>query len=135
VADPVSGAYDTVRGAGFSNPTSARKMVLVSMFGLLVIAVFRARQPDTDVHLFRRLWGVGVLGLMLSVMADFAPTLAGPFALLTLLGAFTNGGDKAIQNFLSGLSGSSGGSSAPAARTPTRTPAAAGRSATPRPGR
>lgn len=111
MANAVSTARSTVGGAGFNSPTSARKMVLVAMLGLTVINFYRSRTPESDVNLFRRLWGTGVLGLMLSVLADFAPTVAGPFALLVLLGSLTNGGDKAIQNALGKIS-------APQAATP-----------------
>lgn len=74
------------------------------MVGLLVIAFYRAKTPEQDVNLFKRIWGVGVIGFILSTLADFVPGIAGPFALLALLGSLTNGGDKAIQNFLGGVS-------------------------------
>lgn len=91
------------RGAGWSSPASARKLVLLSILGLSAIAFYRSRRPETDVNLYRRLWGVGMLGLMLSVLADFAPSVAGPFALLVLLGSLTHGGDVAIQNALANV--------------------------------
>jgi hypothetical protein len=56
-----------------------------------------------------------MLGVMLSVAADFAPSLAGPFAVLVLLGYATSGGDKAIENVLGKVSGSPSGAPAPAA--------------------
>lgn len=77
---------------------SARKLVLVATGGLLAINVYRADREQGS--LYRRLWGTGVLGVMLSVAADFAPELAGPFALLVLLGSLTNGGDRVLQNVL-----------------------------------
>ncbi len=111
MANAVTQARSTVGGAGFNSPTSARKMVLVAMLGLTVINFYRSKTPESDVNLFRRLGGTGVLGLMLSVLADFAPTVAGPFALLVLLGSLTHGGDQAIQNALGKIS-------APVAATP-----------------
>ena len=86
---------------GFSNPANSRKLVLVSMLGLLILNVYRGRQADQS--LYKRLWGTGVLAFILSVLADFAPTVAGPFGLLVLLGAFTHGGDQALQNALGTL--------------------------------
>lgn len=76
----------------------ARKMVLVSAFLLAAISIYRDRSKPGDA--FRSLWGVGVISLVLSIVADFAPTLAGPFAGLVVLGSLTNGGDKLIQNAL-----------------------------------
>lgn len=95
------------------NPSrvQARKLVLVSMGGLLLIAAYRQAKGEDTGSVYKRLWGVGVLSVMLSVLADFAPTIAGPFALLTLLGSFSAGGDKAIQNLLGAL-----GKPAPAAK-------------------
>ncbi len=110
-----------VRGAGWQSPTAARKLVLVSMLGLLAVAFYRARRPETDVNLFRRLWGVGVLGLMLSVVTDFAPSVGGPFALLVLLGSLTQGGDKALQNALANV-----GQRLPAGGPPARARTGAG---------
>jgi hypothetical protein len=68
----------------------ARKMVLVGAFLLAALAVYRdhkGSQRDT----FHALWGVGVVSLALSVLADFAPTIAGPFAMLTVLGSLASG--------------------------------------------
>lgn len=79
-------------------PVQARKLVLVSMFLLGVIAIYRSKQGSEST--FRRLWGLGVIGVVLSVAADFIPQIAGPFAGLVLLGSLTNGGDQAIQNLL-----------------------------------
>lgn len=60
-------------------------MVLVSALLLAVIAVYKDRKRGADT--FHALWGVGVLSLLLSILADFAPTIAGPFAVLTVLGS------------------------------------------------
>jgi hypothetical protein len=99
--------------------TTARRWVLVSMVGLLVLAAYKdAKQISSGGEgLFKRLWGVGVLGLMLSAAADFVPQIAGPFALLVLAGYATSGGDKAIQNVLGKVSGSGSGT-APTLGTP-----------------
>lgn len=96
------------------NPTQARRLVLISLVGLLGMAAYRGNLSG-DRGLSYRLWGVGMLGTMLSVAADFVPQVAGPFALLVLLGYATSGGDKAIENVLGKVSGS-GAAPAPAAR-------------------
>lgn len=103
----VAAGTNTIRQAGAAagvasgsalDRTQARKLVLVSIGAVLVMNVYRARREDGS--LYKRLWGTGVLGVMLSLAADFAPSIAGPFALLVALGMFTNGGDQAFQNLL-----------------------------------
>ncbi len=76
----------------------ARKAVLVSMVALLAIAYYRTAKGENEGSVYRRLWGTGVLFIFLSVLADFVPDIAGPFAGLTVLGSLTHGGDKALQN-------------------------------------
>lgn len=88
------------------SPDTARRLVLVSLISLLVMATYKGSKPG-DEGTLKRLWGVGVLGIFLSVSADFAPSLAGMFALLVALGYATSGGDAAIQNVLGKVSGSS----------------------------
>lgn len=92
------------------NPSSAtaRKSVLVSILILYGIAIYRSKQPENDVNLFKRVWGITVIGAFLSLAADFIPTIAGPFAILTVLGSLTNGGDAALNNALAGLSSKAG---------------------------
>jgi len=104
--------------------TQARRLVLVSLVGLLGLAAYRGNLSG-DVGLAKRLWGVGALGIMLTLGADLAPALAGPFALLVLIGYATSGGDTAIQNFLGKVSGSapgSGGAGPGVTVTPANTP-------------
>jgi hypothetical protein len=98
--------------------TTARRYVLVSMVGLLGLAAYKGK---LDQSLAKRLWGVGVLGMMLTLAADVAPSVAGPFALLILVGYATSSGDKAIQNFLGKVSGGapSTPSQAPSGNRPT----------------
>lgn len=99
------------------NQVQARKMVLVSAFLLAAITIYRDRKQGAG-DTFKSLWGVGVLSLILSVIADFAPTIAGPFAALVVLGSLTNGGQNIINNAL-------GKASTAAPATPAR-PAATG---------
>lgn len=80
----------------------ARKMVLVGAFLLAALALYREHEkPGHDT--FRALWGVGVVSLVLSIIADFAPTIAGPFAMLTVLGSFASG-DVSVIDRLFGAS-------------------------------
>lgn len=90
----------------------ARKMVLVSALLLAVLAVYRDRKNGAG-DLFHSLWGVGVFSMLLSLVADFAPTIAGPFALLALLGSLASGGSASIIDKLFG------GAPAPAGSTPS----------------
>lgn len=96
------------------SPQTARRWVLVSMVLLLAMGTYKGQKPG-DVGMAKRLWGVGMLGLMLSIAADFVPQLAGPFALLVVLGYATSGGDKAIENVLGKVSGTGAEVSAQAA--------------------
>ena len=93
----------------------ARKMVLVSALLLAVIAVYKDRKQGAG-DTFHALWGVGVLALLLSILADFAPTIAGPFAALTVLGsaASQSGGASIIDKVF-------GRSAAPKPSTSTHT--------------
>lgn len=82
------------------SPAKAKQTVLVSTVALMAISLYRVKTEEGA--LYKRLWGTGVIGLFLAVMADFAPSVAGPFAALVVLGSLTNGGDAALQNLLGG---------------------------------
>lgn len=79
----------------------ARKMVLVSAFLLAVIAVYKDHKGGAS-DTFHALWGVGVFSMLLSLLADFAPTIAGPFAGLAVLGSLASGGPTSIIDKLFG---------------------------------
>jgi hypothetical protein len=87
------------------SPQTSRRWVLVSILLLLGMAAYKGSKPG-DVGMAKRLWGVGMLGTILSIASDFVPSLAGPFAVLVVLGYATSGGDAAIQNVLGKVSGS-----------------------------
>jgi hypothetical protein len=110
-----------------TSKVQARKMVLVSAFLLAVIAVYRDRKSGAG-DTFHALWGVGVLSWLLSLAADFAPTVAGPFAVLTVLGSMTNGGDQLIQKALGKVSAgtTSGGTTSSGSTNPPRPATPAG---------
>lgn len=94
-----------------NDPAQARRLVLISVFAMLAISAYRGKLTSGSggVGFLKRLWGVGVVAIMLGLLADVAPTVAGPFAVLIVVGMLTNGGDKAIQNFLGKASGGGGG--------------------------
>ena len=81
----------------------AKKVVLISVLLLGAIGAYRGQQGESRESVARRLWGVGVLWVMLGLLADVAPQLAGPFALLAVLGSLTAQGDQAIQRLLGNL--------------------------------
>lgn len=80
----------------------ARRLVLVSIGWMAGVALYDSRVRGNG-NTFKRMWGVGVIGLMLSLAADVAPQIAGPFAALTALGVtFSPNGEQALLNFLGG---------------------------------
>lgn len=90
---------------------SAQKVVLMSVIALVLISAYRGRLTSDSggKGFFDRLWGVGWLAIMLGVAADVAPTVAGPFAILVVLGSVTNGGDAALHNLLGKIGGGGSG--------------------------
>lgn len=70
------------------NPNSARSLVLVSYVvsgGVIVYDIVKHGEglgPGED---FRVVWAISLLFLLLAIMADVVPELAGPFAALVLL--------------------------------------------------
>lgn len=63
----------------------AKTWVLVA--GGLMFAAIGLRRDKID-DPFRFAWAAGVVTLLLSVMADLAPEIAGPFALLVLMAVY-----------------------------------------------
>ena len=88
-----------------TSPQQAQRLVVISVLGLLIVAAYRGNLSDSQESIWKRLWGTGVLAIMLGIIADIAPQIAGPFALLILAGSVTGGGDKALHNFLGKLTG------------------------------
>lgn len=108
-----------------SSKTQARKTVLVCVFLLAALSSYRDRKQETPQGTFRTFWGVGVVSMLLSLLADFAPQIAGPFAALAVLGSLTNGGEQALQKILGSITPQTGdttaGGTAPASVASTRT--------------
>lgn len=108
--------------------SSANTLVLVTG-GLLFAFVALKRDKLADPYRFA--WGAGVVTIGLSVVADLAPEIAGPFALLLLMAVYWKnrgalGGVLAGSNTGTGVpSGvtSTGSSAAETAASPGRSPA------------
>ncbi len=92
------------------NTRTAQRYVLISILGLLVINTYRGKLTTADIGFTKRMWGTGVLAIVLGLVSDVAPQVAGPFAVLVLVGSLTSGGDKALHNFLGKLGGTATGS-------------------------
>jgi hypothetical protein len=107
------------------NPETARRVVLISM-GLMFAVTAMGKSPvkgGQKTSTYRKLWATGALGLLLSLLADFIPEIAGPFALLVAL-TYMMGAEATIADWLHagiGSEPSSSSSSAPAKGvTPTQ---------------
>ena len=68
--------------------STARQIVLISMLlsgGVIMYDIFKHKQTLGADQSFRAVWSMALLFLLLSIMADTVPELAGPFsALITL---------------------------------------------------
>lgn len=111
----------------------ARKMVLIGVMLLFLISVYRDRRRQDSAGTFRVFWACGIVGMFLSLLADFAPKIAGPFAVVIVLGSLTHGGDALLAKTLGAVvpqppaapNRGGGGSSEAAGRSSTTTPAPA----------
>lgn len=61
----------------------ATRVVLISMGVLAAITISAHRDNANPDARYKSLWAIGALGLGLAALADVAPQVAGPFALLT----------------------------------------------------
>jgi hypothetical protein len=107
------------------NPNTARTLVLVSG-GLMFAAIGIRRSQISDP--FRYAWAAGVITLFLSLLADIAPEVAGPSALLVLLAVYWS--HRGTLGSLPGLSGktapaSSSAGAPPGVQGPVGTPSTA----------
>lgn len=70
------------------NQSSARMLVLVSMAitgGVVIYDVLRNQESLGGDQTFRAVWSLALLFLLLAILADTVPELAGPFAALVTL--------------------------------------------------
>lgn len=72
------------------NESQANKAVFITA-GVLIAATFVeiAYAPNKP-NPFKRMWGIGILTLVLAITADFVPEVAGPLALLILTSVAVN---------------------------------------------
>jgi hypothetical protein len=105
VAEAIDVTRQAASGAtqGISvDKATARKMVLVGTLVLAGINVYRSKKgTGTSVSFYKRMWGTGVVGVMLATLADFAPQVAGPFIVLVDGIMLTKYGDGLFGNALS----------------------------------
>lgn len=89
------------------SPQTARQMVLVSLLvtgGVVTFDVLRQGPGVEAGSEFRVVWSVCVLFLLLAMLSDIVPELAGPLALLILL-AVTIGRGGAVQQIARNIPG------------------------------
>lgn len=65
--------------------TQASKVVLVTTGLMVALTLIEHHFNPVDGTLYKRLWALGLVGLGLSVLADFVPQVAGPFAVLVAI--------------------------------------------------
>lgn len=82
-------------------------MVLLSLGTMFAVTAIRDLQGKQGGSTYRRLWATGVLAVGLSMLADFAPDIAGPFALLVGI-TYVMGAEDTIARWLhAGVGGDS----------------------------
>lgn len=84
--------------------TSSKTWVLLAG-GLMFAAIGLRRNQIADP--FRFAWAAGVITLLLSVLADVAPEIAGPFAILVLMAVYWRNRDTLRGGVASASSSSS----------------------------
>lgn len=82
-----------------SQAHSAVALSLVVMLGYGLVSG-KGKQIGT----YKQVWAIGVLGLLLSLIADFAPQVGGPLAILFGLG-FVAGGQQKINTVITNAIG------------------------------
>jgi hypothetical protein len=67
------------------NQEQATTIVFLSAGIMVVFTLAEHHFKPTDFDLYKQLWGVGALTLVLAITADLIPEVAGPLALLILV--------------------------------------------------
>lgn len=76
------------------NSSTARQLVIISMLGtggVVAYDIITHNQLSTD-QTFKAVWSLALLFLLLAMLADVAPELAGPLAGLVLLAVLVGRG-------------------------------------------
>jgi hypothetical protein len=89
------------------NPQTSRRLALLSLGAMFAVTTIRHVQGKQPGSTYRRLWATGALAIVLSVLADFAPEVAGPLALLIAM-SYLMGAEDTIAEWLHGALGSGG---------------------------
>ncbi len=97
------------------NTAQASRIVVICAFIEAAFILARARRGTAHDATVKSLWAIGVVTLGLSMVADFAPQVAGPFAVL-MLAALAARSRGELGEVL-GVSPASSSSSPPAATT------------------
>lgn len=99
---------------------TAGTVVIVSgglMLSYTLLAAFRGPSTFKQGGVYKQVWAIGALTLGMSIVADVAPELAGPFALLVLVAAAARN-RGAIGRVIAAPPGARG----PVGQRPTSTP-------------
>jgi hypothetical protein len=94
------------------NETLSKRIVLVSMMGMLGVSLAR-KSGSNFAGSFQKVYAVTIVGLVLSLIADIAPSIAGWFSLLVFTGYLTPAGQQAVYNLLSKATGGQIGAGGP----------------------
>lgn len=87
------------------NPTTARQLVVTGVAATTILVVARSAVESGSLPSTRQIAGLGLAFLGLSVLADVAPELAGPLAVLIAVSATVvpYNGKSSAQVLLGGL--------------------------------
>lgn len=66
------------------NESQANKAVFITAGVLIAATLVEIAYAPKKPNPFKRIWGIGLLSLVLAITADFIPEVAGPLALLIL---------------------------------------------------
>lgn len=66
------------------NSDQANKIVFITAAVLIAAAFLENHYDPTSKSMFKRVWTIGLLTIVLGITADFVPEVAGPLGLLIL---------------------------------------------------